>query len=342
MTSTDRITGVSRLPSRPRSPSTLAITPEDDTQVIPASTIAACQPQPSRNAKPAPGSALSSMSISAGRCGRAQVADQLAGRVLQAEHDQQQDDADLGADLDELLARRERDQAAVPEGQPGEQVERDGREADPAADAAEHAEGEEQRADLDEQDRRTVHCGPIRVPWQPSSVVVSPARMAVTPSRPSRVPTATTTSFASKTKDGPGDAMTSRSRRTATMEALVRVRARVSPSRRPTNGEPAGRAICSVSRTGGLLPQAGELAQHQGGAEHVGERLGLVVGERDRGQAGVRVVHVVEHQVATAVAMGDHPDGTAGGGDQVMPNADPRQRSLFNPYAHGSTVTAAA
>ena len=91
MTSTDRITGVSRLPSRPRSPSTLAITPEDETQVMPASTSAACQPQPSSSAKPAPGRALSSASISAGRGRRAQVADQLGRRVLQAQHDQQQD-----------------------------------------------------------------------------------------------------------------------------------------------------------------------------------------------------------------------------------------------------------
>jgi hypothetical protein len=72
--------------------------------------------------------------------------------------------------------------------------------------------------------------------------------MAVTPSRPSRVPTTTTTSPASNWKDGPGEAITSRSRSTATMDALVRVRARVSPSRLPTNGEPAGIAICSVSR----------------------------------------------------------------------------------------------
>ena len=40
MTSTERITGVSRLPSRPRSASTLAITPDDETQVMPASTSA--------------------------------------------------------------------------------------------------------------------------------------------------------------------------------------------------------------------------------------------------------------------------------------------------------------
>ncbi len=42
------------------------------------------------------------------RLGRLQVADELLRGVLQAEHEQQQDHADLGADLDELLALRER------------------------------------------------------------------------------------------------------------------------------------------------------------------------------------------------------------------------------------------
>src|SRR3954471_9132518 len=62
MTRTDRTTGVSRLPIRPRSVSTLATTPDDDTQVIPASNSAASQPQPSSSAKAAPGSAFNTAS----------------------------------------------------------------------------------------------------------------------------------------------------------------------------------------------------------------------------------------------------------------------------------------
>ncbi len=52
------MTGVSRLPIRPRSPSILAMTPEEETQVTPARATAATGPQPSRNAAAAPGSAL--------------------------------------------------------------------------------------------------------------------------------------------------------------------------------------------------------------------------------------------------------------------------------------------
>lgn len=61
-TSTLRITGVSRLPTRPRSPSTFAMTPDDEIQVTPASTTAATGPQPSSSAATAPGTALSAQS----------------------------------------------------------------------------------------------------------------------------------------------------------------------------------------------------------------------------------------------------------------------------------------
>jgi hypothetical protein len=60
-----------------------------------------------------------------GRGGRAQIADQFIGRVFETQHDQQQDHADLGADLDELLAGRQRQQPAVPEGETGQEIERD-------------------------------------------------------------------------------------------------------------------------------------------------------------------------------------------------------------------------
>ena len=60
MTSTARIAGVSRFESRPRSRSSLAMTPDDDTHVTPASATAATGPQPSRSASAAPGRAFSS------------------------------------------------------------------------------------------------------------------------------------------------------------------------------------------------------------------------------------------------------------------------------------------
>ncbi len=135
-----------------------------------------------------------------GRRGRAEVAHQFVGAVLQAEHDQQQDHADLGADGEELLAGVERQQATVPERQAGEQVERDGRDTDATAQPAEQAEQEQQRTDLDEQD-----CGFVHTRQTSGSVS---ARIAVTPSSPWRVPTTTTTSPASNRKVGSGETFT--------------------------------------------------------------------------------------------------------------------------------------
>ncbi len=56
------MTGVSRLPSRPRSVITLAITPDEEIQVTPASATAPTGPQPSIRAATAPGVAFSTKS----------------------------------------------------------------------------------------------------------------------------------------------------------------------------------------------------------------------------------------------------------------------------------------
>ena len=66
-----------------------------------------------------------------------------AARVLEPEQQQQQDHADLGAGGNELLARVQRQQTAVPERQSGQQIKGNRREADPAGDPAEDAEGKE-------------------------------------------------------------------------------------------------------------------------------------------------------------------------------------------------------
>lgn len=58
MTRTPSTAGVSRLPSLPRSVSTLAMTPDEETQVTPASATAATGPHPSSSAATAPGTAL--------------------------------------------------------------------------------------------------------------------------------------------------------------------------------------------------------------------------------------------------------------------------------------------
>src|SRR5918993_656919 len=128
MTRTESTTGVSRLPSRPRSLSTLATTPDEVTQVTPASTTAATQPQPSSSASAAPGSALSAASSNP-----------------------------IGAELEHLPAGVGGQKTAVPEREPGEQIEGDGREPEPAAEPTEQTEEEQQRADLDQQHGGLVH-----------------------------------------------------------------------------------------------------------------------------------------------------------------------------------------
>lgn len=60
-----------------------------------------------------------------GRILRLQTGDEFTGAVFEPQQEQQQDDADLGADGGELLARAERQQPAVTEGESGQQVEGD-------------------------------------------------------------------------------------------------------------------------------------------------------------------------------------------------------------------------
>jgi hypothetical protein len=88
------------------------------------------------------------------------------------------------------------------------------------------------------------------------------------------------------------------------------------------------------------LTQAGELAQHQRGAEDVGQRLRLVVGERNVGGAGIRIVGVVQHQIPAAVPMCNDAESASGGGHHVVTYADSGQRRLFHTYSHATNRTA--
>src|SRR5690606_31534752 len=88
---------------------------------------------------------------------RLEGGDEVGGAVLQAQHEQQQDDADLRTGGDELLTGLQGQDAAVAEGQSGEQVQGYGRETDPSGEAAQQAEGEDDRAEFDEHGRGVVH-----------------------------------------------------------------------------------------------------------------------------------------------------------------------------------------
>ncbi len=83
----------------------------------------------------------------AGQAVGPQPAEELGGRVLQPEHDEQEHHTDVRADSDEVLRRLH---AALADGQPGEQVQRDGRDADPVGQPAEHSQEQQERPELDE------------------------------------------------------------------------------------------------------------------------------------------------------------------------------------------------
>ena len=112
MTSTLRIDGVSRLPSRCRSVSTFETTPEELIQHTPPSrSAAAVMSHPSSRPSPKPGRKLATASTRPGMRAGAQPAAQLVGGVLEAEREQQEQDADLGRERDEVLADVERGDA---------------------------------------------------------------------------------------------------------------------------------------------------------------------------------------------------------------------------------------
>src|SRR5262249_5548031 len=67
-----------------------------------------------------------------------------------AEHEQQQDDADVGPDVDELLAEVEGEQPALAEGESAEEVEGDGGEAEAVGEPRQDRQPEDGGPQLDE------------------------------------------------------------------------------------------------------------------------------------------------------------------------------------------------
>jgi len=100
-----------------------------------------------------PGGEVQAQVDQAGRGAGAQAGGELARRVLQAQQEQQQDHPDVGADLDELVGGDQRQQAALAEGEPGEQVQGDGGQAEPTGQATEDAEPQDHPAELQQHDR---------------------------------------------------------------------------------------------------------------------------------------------------------------------------------------------
>ena len=89
----------------------------------------------------------------------AERAEELTGRELQAEGEQQQDDADLRGRGEEGLRRRQGDDPAVAQRQRGDEDERDRRETEPAGGQAEDGDAEEEEAEFEQQRGDVVHAG---------------------------------------------------------------------------------------------------------------------------------------------------------------------------------------
>ena len=176
-TSTERITGVSRLPSRPRSASTFATIPDDEMLVTPPSTVAPTGPQPERERHGDARRRVEHDVEHAGGPRAAQAGRQLGGGVLQAEQQEQQHHAHLARERGEVADVAQRDDAAGAEAQAADQVERDRRHPDPAGQPAQQAEPEEDGAELDQLERGVAHRA--AVPWSIASAVLEDLESAV-------------------------------------------------------------------------------------------------------------------------------------------------------------------
>lgn len=86
----------------------------------------------------------------AGGQAAAKILAKLRAGVFQPQHEQEQEHADLGTNLDEVFGELQRRQATVAKRKSGEQVERYGRKSPAAGEARENSQPDSCRAKLDE------------------------------------------------------------------------------------------------------------------------------------------------------------------------------------------------
>ena len=89
----------------------------------------------------------------------AQILLQFFAGVFEAEHEEQQKDADFGAYLNEVFGKIERSETSVAESEPGDQIEGNGGESPAAGESAEEGETDGGGAQLDE------HAGEVMDGW---------------------------------------------------------------------------------------------------------------------------------------------------------------------------------
>ncbi len=116
----------------------------------------------------------------------------------------------------------------------------------------------------------------------------------------------------------------------ATIDAPVRVRARVSPSGRSTNGEPGRDLDLPGVQAGHLLGQVGETFHHARRAEDLGQRFGLLVGQAEHRTGLVRVGGGVDDDLEITCAPCDHTNSIAVVVVELVAQADSGQQDFLD------------
>ena len=118
----------------------------------------------------------------------------------------------------------------------------------------------------------------------------------------------------------------------------MRVRAWVSPSGRPANGESAGIGNCSVSDLVRAALQIGEPGHQLRSAEQLGDHVGFLLVEGDRLGRAVTVL-VVDDDVAVAVTSGHDADPASVVQFEFLAHTDARQHPVGDVDIHPVQTT---
>src|SRR5918992_937489 len=312
----DRITGVSRLPSRFRSPRTLATIPDEVTYVTPPSTTAASADQPSSSPASSPGVKFSTRSTRpAGAAARRLPTSSLAEYSRPSRSSSRMTPTSALTSMNSL---------AVTSGS---------RPPSPKASPASRYRG------MAERPKR-----PARRPRMPSARMTPPssrrtAAPSCTPSAPQQLAQLLDapggadhhqgvlgfqTLVGGGGRDGAVAAHDGHDRHAGAAaglgvgDGLAGVRA-ARPDRQPVDGQPLD-----------PLGQRRQVLDQPGCPEQLGQGVGLLVGELDDLLAGVGVLTVVHQQIAPAGAVGDDPELAAGAGGEVVTKPDAWQVGLLD------------
>src|ERR671921_530221 len=315
----DRIAGVSRLPSRFRSPRTLATIPDEVTYVTPPRTTAARADQPSSSPATSPGVKLSPRSASPD--GRAER------RLPSSSPAEYSRPSRSSSRITPTSAPTSMNSWAVTSGS---------RPPSPKASPASRYRG------IAERPRRPA--SRARMP-RPRMTPPSSRRTAApwgTPSAPQQL---------AQLLDALGGADDHEG--VARLEAGVGGRGRDGavvaqdghdrhPGAAAGLGVGDGPAGVRAARPDGQpvdgqaldpLGEGGQVLDQPGRPQQLGQGVGLLVGELDDLLAGVGVVAVVDQQVAAAGAVGHHSQLPAGLGGEVVPQPHPGQVGLLDVHA---------